>query len=1071
MILVNAIVAFSQEEARLMRFPAIHNDQVVFTYAGDLYTVDKSGGMARKLTTDLGYEMFARFSPDGKKIAFTGQYDGNTEVYIMPAQGGKPKRISITATLNRDDVGDRMGPNNIVMGWKDNEHVVYRSRKKSFNSFKGRLFLASVNGDISSEIPLACAGFCSYSPDRSKLAFNKVFREFRSWKYYQGGMAADTWIYDFNSGETEKITDTPAQDIIPMWHENKIYFISDRDRIMNLFCYDMETKETKKVTDFQEYDIKFPSIGNSSIVFENGGYIYNFDLETQEAKKIRIQIADDFNSSRREFVNANENIQSYTIAPGGNRIAYSARGEVFSVPSKTGITNNLTNTPGVHDRNVAWSPDGKYIAYISDATGEDEIYIIQKDGQAKPVQLTKNADTYKFKLKWSPDSKKILWSDKKLRLQYINIESKKITLVDQSIDWEYTRFNWSPDSKWIAYEQPNNRGNNKIFIYHCETKESKPVTEKWYASSYPVFSDDGKYLYFASFRNFKPIYSQTEWNHAYVNMSGIYFIALQKDTPSPLKPENDEVSIDQDQENQNEKKPGEKKEVSVAIDFENITERTGKIPVEGANYWNINVVNGIVYYMKKVHGDKSKLMAYDLENKKETELGQFSNYQLSPGHKKMLVRKKDQYSVIDLPKPKQLKIKEHVDLSGMKTWAEYKKEWEQIYNECWRQMKYFFYDPNMHGVDWDAVKDKYGQLIKHVNHRNDLNYLISEMIGELNVGHAYINGGDRPQPEKIKLGLLGVEVQRDQSGYYKITKILQGENWDDSKRSPLAGIGRNAKEGYYIISVNGYSTKDVNNMYELLINTAGNQVELKLNSQPQVEGAYTELIKPIADEAELYYFNWVRNNIKKVNEATDGKVGYIHIPDMGPGGLNQFVKYFYPQLEKQALIIDDRGNGGGNVSPMIIERLRRELTHMGMGRNTTATPRPRDLIYGPMVCLIDQYSASDGDLFPYQFKEHNLGKLIGQRTWGGVVGIRGSLPLLDGASLRKPEFAHFDKEGKEFIIEGHGVEPDIEVINDPAKEYKGIDQQLNKAIEVILEEMKGHPGELPGVPDFPDKSE
>ncbi len=453
MLMLGGLMA--QDEARLLRFPAIHGNQIVFTYAGDLYTVDKAGGLARKLTNDEdGYEMFARFSPDGRQIAFTGQYDGNPEVFIMPAEGGTPKRITYTATLNRDDISDRMGPNNIVMTWKDNENIVFRSRKQTFNDFKGQLFLANTKGGLPQELPLPCGGFCSYSPDGTKLAYNRVFREFRTWKYYKGGMADDIRIYDFKTKQTEQITNNIFQDMFPMWSGDKIYFVSERERPTNLYCYDLKSKETKKVTDFKEFDIKFPSLGDNAIVFENGGFIYTFDLATQNTQKVSVRIANDFITGRNQMKDASKFINTFSLSPDGKRIALGARGDIWTVPAKTGITKNLTNTPGVHDRDVAWSPDGKYVAYISDNTGEDEIYLENQDGSGDPVQVTKNADTYKYAITWSPDSKKILWADKMLRLQYVDIDSKDISIVDQAKSWEFNDYSWSPDSKWIVYTFP-----------------------------------------------------------------------------------------------------------------------------------------------------------------------------------------------------------------------------------------------------------------------------------------------------------------------------------------------------------------------------------------------------------------------------------------------------------------------------------------------------------------------------------------------------------------------------------------------------------------------------------------
>ncbi len=495
-----------------------------------------------------------------------------------------------------------------------------------------------------------------------------------------------------------------------------------------------------------------------------------------------------------------------------------------------------------------------------------------------------------------------------------------------------------------------------------------------------------------------------------------------------------------------------------------------EITDKAASYWGLIAVEGGLYYTRFKSGDKASTFYYfDLDDKKETELGKSLGYVLSGSGKKMLISKSGKWAVISPPKSK-VKLDEFIDVSSVKIWVDPRVEWQQIYDESWRQMRDFFYDPNMHGVDWDAIYKKYNALIPYVNSRYDLSYVIGEMIGELSVGHAYVSGGDRIKSKRIKTGLLGAELSRDKSGYYRIDKILPGENWNKAVRSPLRDVGVDVGEGDFIVAVNGESTKDMDDIYRALVGQVGKTVELTVNSSASEKDSRKILVKPIADESDLYYYQWVRENIRKVNEASNGQIGYIHIPDMGPRGLNQFVKYFYPQMRKKALIIDDRGNGGGNVSPMIIERLKRELSMMQMGRNNNGNPTPGAMILGPMVCLIDGYSASDGDLFPYQFKKHNLGKLIGERTWGGVVGIRGSLPFIDGGDLRKPEFAHYNAEGTDWIIEGWGIEPDIEVRNDPSLEFEGIDEQLNKAIEELLNDLRNNPQEYPKTPPFPDKS-
>lgn len=1064
-ILIFSFFANSQSVDRLFRFPAISGDTIVFTYAGDLYSVLKKGGEARKLTSGDGYEMFARFSPDGKTIAFTGQYDGNTEVFTIPAKGGEPKRITYTATLSRDDISDRMGPNNIVTTWTpDGKNIIYRSRKQSFNSFVGALYSVSKNGGMSEQLPLPAGGFCSYSPDGKKLAFNRVMREFRTWKYYHGGMADDIWIYDFASKTTENITNNDAQDIFPMWNGKRIFFLSDRDRTMNLFSYNTETKETQKLTEFKEYDIKFPSIKGSQIVFENGGFIYIYNIDIQKLEKVNITINNDFKESRNQFVDASKFINSYGISPKAQRLAVSARGDIFTVPVKEGITYNFTQSSGTFDRNVEWSPNGKYVAFISDKEGEYDVYIMPADGSGEMQKLSSDAKSYKFELQWSPDSKYILWSDKNMNLRYVNIETKEVTQVAHSLTWEIRDYNWSPDSRWICYADNDGTGMSQIYLFDTQAKRSRTVTDKWYESSNPVFSNDGKYLFFVSKRVFNPIYSEVEWNNAYNNMNKIYFITLQENEKSPFAATND---MDADEE---VKKSDEKQDVIVIVDFENIENRVVDLPIPAGYYWNISAPDNRVYYNYLTTGKKPTLKFYDLVEKKETELGEGYSYRLTANSKKMLLAKDNNLQVIPLPSAA-VKIDKPIDLSGLKVWVNKHEEWAQIYKEAWRQMRDFFYDANMHGLDWNAMYNKYEVLVPYVNNRNDLNYLIGELIGELNIGHAYTGGGDRTMPKRYKTGLLGAQLSKDtESGFFKIDKILKGENFNSDLYSPLTEVGLNAEEGNYILKVDGKSCKDYSDFYELMFDKADKIVSIKINSIASEEGARTILVKPISDEASLYYYNWVQDNIDKVNKATEGQVGYIHIPDMGREGLNEFIKYFYPQLSKKALIIDDRGNGGGNVSPMIIERLRREITRANILRNSSVpTQTPTKMMLGPMFLLVNGYSASDGDLFPYSFRKHNLGLIIGKRTWGGVVGIRGSLPFIDGGNLTRPEFASYSADGTEWIIEGHGVEPDIEIDNDPAKEYAGEDQQLNKAIEEAMKSLKKYKA-IPPPPPYPNKS-
>jgi tricorn protease len=1067
--------SFAQDEARLLRFPAIYGDQIVFSYAGDLYTVHSNGGQARKLTSHIGYEMFPRFSPDGKHIAFTGQYDGNTEVFVMPASGGEPKRLTYTATLGRDDLGDRMGPNNIVMAWTpDGKHITYRSRKQTFNDFKGQLFNVPVDGGLSKELPLSEGGFLSYSMDGRRMAYNKVFREFRTWKYYQGGMADDVWIFDFDTKKNTNLTNSKSQDIIPMFVGNEIFFLSDRDRTMNLFVYDLTTKQTNKLTNFTDFDIKFPSLGPNHIVFENGGYIYKFDLKTRNYEKVPIRLNGDFIHARSEMKDASRSIRGADLSPNGERLVFSARGEIFNVPVKSGITLNMTQTSGVHERNAQWSPDGKSIAWISDQSGEFEIFIAKQDGTGKPVQLTKNTDTYIFGFQWSPDSKKMLYHDKKMRLNMIDLETGMVTLVASSGLGQFFSYDWSPDSKWITYVRPE-KGMNVVVLYQVETKKTWDVTEGWYAAGSPSFSSDGKYLVFTSSRDFNPVYSNTEWNHAYINMNRIYLATLSKDTPNPFAPENDQVKFDTPAPAAAPAKGKAKTPAtetnSTKVDPDGIQNRIISLPVTPSNYFGVTAVEDKIYYNERQAPNGSMTFKmYDLKNKKETELGEGMNFTISSNKKKMLVRRGSNFYVIDLPGSK-VNLTDAVKLSNMKVTVNYAEEWQQMYDEAWRQMRDFFYDPNMHGVDWKAMYEKYKVLVPYAKHRTDLTYIMGELVGELNVGHAYVNNGDSPQPERIQMGLLGAKLSRHATGFFQIDRILEGANWSSDLRSPLTEIGLNIKAGDFILAVNGTPTSEVQDIYQLLVNTAGNQVELTVNSKAETAGSRKVIVVPVSDESNLYYYNWVQNNIRKVSEATNGQVGYIHIPDMGPNGLNQWARLYYPQLNKKGLIIDDRGNGGGNVSPMIIERLQRTMTYATMHTGLVeGDVNPVGTHVGPKVALIDRYSASDGDLFPYRFRQNKIGTIIGVASWGGVVGYSGAIPMIDGGSIITPSYAPFAADGSGFIIEGEGVEPDIWLDNDPHREYMGIDDQLNKAIEVILEDIQKFDKWVPPIPAFPDKS-
>ncbi len=1056
LLLLAPLFSHAADEARLLRFPATNGRVIVFTYAGDLYSVPASGGMASRLTSSEGYEMFPRFSPDGSTIAFTGQYDGNTEVYTMPWDGGEPLRVTYTATVERDDLGDRMGPNNIVMDWTpDGTQIVYRSKQRT-SGFVGLLFTVDKRGGLSTPIPLPEGGFCSYASDGTKLAYNRVFREFRTWKYYQGGMADDIWIYDFKTQKTVNATNNPAQDIIPMWIGDEIFFLSDRDRTMNLFVYNTLTGETGKVTAFTDYDIKFPSCHGTTIVFENGGYIYKFDAKTRRYDKVSIALSSDNSYARSEIKDGSKYITAVDLSAGGERLCVTTRGEVFDVPVKRGVSRNITRSAGANDRGAVWSPDNKHVAYISDATGETEVYVYDTQS-AETKQLTKGNDTYILYLEWSPDSKSVLYADRRNRVCVVDVATAKVTTLVEDAYGVPGGVEFSADGKWLTYTRTASNDFSVVYIYDIAAGKEYAVTDKWYKSSNPVFSSDGKYLIFTSARDFNPTYGSTEWNHVYNNMNGLYIALLSNDTPSPFMGTDEQLAFKgQDTEKKKESETSGNKDAK--IDPADFSSRIVRIPLGAASYGNFYGKNDKIYYTRN-----GSSYLYDLKAQKEELVVEGGSLQAHPWSDKALVRKDGKYYVIDLPSGK-AGLGETVDLSNMAIATDYSKEWPQIFDEAWRHMRDGFYTDNMHGVDWPAMKAKYAVLLPYVKNRMDLNYVIGEMIGELNCGHAYIAMGEYDRPKRIQTGLLGAEVSRDGSGCFRIEKILPGASWSTALRSPLTEAGLNVKEGDYIIAVDGIPTDGVKDFFSLLVGKADVPTELTVNTKASAAGARKIVIRPIASEDQLYHYNWVQENIRKVDQASGGRIGYIYIPDMGVEGLNEFARYFYPQIDKEGLIIDDRANGGGNVSPMILERLAREAYRATMRRGSARVGTiPDRTQIGPKVCLINKYSASDGDLFPWGFRELGLGKLIGTRTWGGIVGITSSLPFIDGTTLSVPFYTSFSIRTGEWIIENYGVAPDIQVDNDPAREWNGEDQQLDRAVEEVMNQLKDRKP-LPPVP-------
>lgn len=1059
--------AAKADEGRLLRFPDVHKDTVVFVSAGDLWISSTQGGPARRLTSDAGLELFPKFSPDGKWIAFTAEYDGNRDVYVIPASGGEPKRLTYSPDMT-PAAAERLGYDNMVLGWTpDSKRVLYRSRRTSFSAWVGQLMTVSLDGGLPEQLPVPRGGYTTFSPDGTKIAYNRVFREFRTWKRYRGGQADEVWTYDLKNGALEKLTDNPAQDNFPMWSGDKIYFLSDRDQFANLFVYDLKSKQTKKLTDFKEYDVKYPSLGVGSIAFENGGYIYLFDLATQKERKLTIELNDDRRLTRAEFINPKDSVNSYDISPDAKRVVFEARGEIFTVPLEKGNTRNLTNTSGAHEKFPAWSPDGRFIAYVSDVSGEDELYMIAQDGSAPAVRLTTDGKMARFAPTWSPDSKKLVFADKSHAIWWLDVETKKLTKIEHTPHGEITNYNWSPDSQWVAFGRPEENGFSTVQLYSLAQAKLFAVTDTLTDSDNPVFDGNGKYLYFTSNRDLNASVGNFEYNYSYQKTTRLYVVTLQADAPSPFAPESDEAATGP--AGGGEKKPDAKPEFR--IDTDGLAARIVGLTMPPGNYGGLLAGKNKVFYVSFGNfqltgnsGERPSLRMYEIDKKRESEIAPTNGYTLAASGEKMVIRLGTTYLVIDA-KPLRPGEGTTLSLDKMQMKLDHRAEWRQMFNEAWRLERDYFYSANMHGVDWPAIKRRYEVLLPHIGHRSDLTYIIGEMIGELHVGHAYTGGGEAPSPKRVGFGLLGADFEVAGGGI-RIKTILEGENWREDRRSPLTEPGVNVKVGEYIVAIDGEPLTATTNPYALLENKAGQTITLTVNSQPSAAGARQVKVRPITSETQLRYFNYVERNRRYVEQKSGGRIGYIHIPNMGGDGLNEFVKYYYPQVRKEGLILDDRYNGGGNVSRLILERLRRTLGAMGAPRDSTPTTYPDAVFTGPMVCMFNELSASDGDIFPAMFKQYKLGKTIGKRSWGGVTGIRGNTPLLDGGYVTRPEFGFYGVNG-EWIIENHGVDPDIEVDNLPFDEFNGKDAQLDRAIEEVTTDMKTRPSALPKRPADP----
>jgi tricorn protease len=1104
-------------DARMLRFPDVSRDQIVFMYAGDLWVVPRAGGQARRLSSPEGQELFPKFSPDGQTIAFSGNYDGNTDVYTMPVTGGAPERL----THHPEE--------DLVVEWyPDGGHILYRSRMISPSRRFNRFFKQPVGGGLPETLPLPYGELASFSPDGSRMAFQFISREFRTWKRYRGGMASDIWLYDFEQNTSEKFTDFEGTDAVPMWHENTLYFLSDRDRRkkLNIWAYDLKTAKSRQVTEFAEYDVKWPSIGPDAIVFENGGKLHLLELGTEIAKPIDIQVPADLPRVRSRLRNVSNLITNFSLSPSGRRAIFEARGEIFTVPQKHGSVRNLTNTSAVAERYPAWSPDGGTVAYFSDRTGEYELYVRPGDGKGSERQVTANGAMFRYRPVWSPDSKRIAFSDKTGGLFIVDVEGGKTKFVDKDEWTEMPSYSWSPDSRWLTYSKHMANKTGIIMIYDTQQDRTRQVTSDYYYDSSPVFDAEGKYLFFRSNRAFTPVYGDMDSTWIYPNSTEIYAATLRKDLGSPIAPRSDEEQVTEDDEDKeqdkdkepedNENKPDngqeehlsdepkrntpdesnkeasadkqdseeeqeveeKKKPEPVDIDFEGFEERVVKLPVNAGNIRSLHSVKGKLVFARHLPAGARKpeepsgtLYYYDLKEREvKTIISGIDSYDVSADGKKIIYKSKSTYGITDLAEGKKSGDGK-IAADDLKARINPQQEWKQIFTEAWRIQRDFFYDPNMHGLDWQAIRERYEVLLQYVVDRDDLNYVIGEMIGELNASHTYVGGGDRQSAEKIAVGLLGCDFELDtDNDLYRIGKIYEGAGWDAEVRSPLRQPGIEVNEGDYLLAVNGRAPDTSEDPWAAFEGLAGEVVTLTINSAPSLTDAREVVVKPTSSEFRLRNLAWIEHNRLKVQEATGNRVGYIYVPDTGRNGQNELVRQFNPQWTKEALIIDERFNSGGQIPDRFVELLNRPIYNYWARRDHRDWQSPFVAQTGPKVMLINGWSGSGGDAFPYYFRKAGLGPLVGTRTWGGLIGISGNPALIDGGFVSAPTFGFWNTQG-DWEVEGYGVDPDYEIENAPHELAAGKDPQLEKAIEVILDKLGKEPVTMPQKPAYPDRSD